>query len=180
MIPFEEGMTVLDALMYARDEYDSSLTFRQAVCGSDAFLINGTQRLGCKTQIDDLEEPIRVEPLAHQEIIKDLVVDMTDFYEKRYTVEPYLQPDDLLDDELEEQRQSRENREKIEMATQYLWCSACISSCNIVQGNEHSIGPAPIVKGYRFYMDEREGNEGSVTSVIPSRGSVAWSASFVA
>lgn len=84
---------------------------------------------------------------------------MTDFYEKMHSVEPYLQPDNLPDDELEEQRQSRENREKIKMATRCIWCSACMSSCNIVQGDEHYIGPAPIVKGYRFYMDEREGEE---------------------
>jgi len=60
-------MTVLDALIYARDEYDSSLTFRhscrQAVCGSDAFFVNGQQRLGCQTQISDLQRPVRVEPL---------------------------------------------------------------------------------------------------------------------
>jgi len=58
-VPFEKGMTVLDALMYARDTYDSSLTFRhscrQAICGSDALFINGRQRLGCKTQLSDLE-----------------------------------------------------------------------------------------------------------------------------
>ncbi|PSQ45466.1 succinate dehydrogenase, partial [Halobacteriales archaeon SW_12_67_38] len=83
-IPFEGGMTVLDALMYARDHYDPSLTFRhscrQAVCGSDALFINGSQRLGCQTQVGDLDAPVRVEPLPHQEVEKDLVVDMEHFY----------------------------------------------------------------------------------------------------
>ena len=79
-VPFFKGMTVLDALIYARDHYDSSLTFRhscrQAVCGSDALFVNGQQRLGCKTQMAELEGPVRIEPLPHQDVVKDLVVDM--------------------------------------------------------------------------------------------------------
>jgi len=162
-VPFHRGMTVLDALIYARDQYDSSLTFRhscrQAVCGSDALFIDGQQRLGCQTQIDDIDEPIRIEPLPHQPVIKDLVTDMEDFYEQMHAVEPYFQPDELPDGELEEQRQSPENRETIKKATRCIWCGACMSSCNIVQGDQYYLGPAPIVKGYRFYMDEREGDD---------------------
>jgi len=162
-IPYERGLTVLDALIYARDEYDSSLTFRhscrQAVCGSDAFFVNGSQRLGCQTQIVDLDWPVRVEPLPHQPVVKDLVTEMEHFYDQMHAVEPYFQPDDLPDGELEEQRQSRQNREKIKKSTRCIWCGACMSSCNIVQGDEYYLGPAPIVKGYRFYMDEREGEQ---------------------
>ncbi|MFT4932836.1 MAG: succinate dehydrogenase / fumarate reductase iron-sulfur subunit, partial [Natronomonas sp.] len=120
-VPFEKGMTVLDALIYARDHFDPSLTFRhscrQAVCGSDAMFVNGTQHLCCKTQLADMEEPVRIEPLPHQEVVKDLVVDMEHFYDQMEAVEPYFQPDELPDDELEEQRQSRENREKIKLST---------------------------------------------------------------
>jgi succinate dehydrogenase / fumarate reductase iron-sulfur subunit len=162
-VPYQRGLTVLDALIYARDEYDSSLTFRhscrQAVCGSDAFFINGSQRLGCQTQIADLDWPVRVEPLPHQPVVKDLVTEMEHFYDQMHAVEPYFQPDDLPDGDLEEQRQSCENREKIKKSTRCIWCSACMSSCNIVQGDEYYLGPAPIVKGYRFYMDEREGEQ---------------------
>jgi len=160
-VPFEKGMTVLDALIYARDEYDSSLTFRhscrQAICGSDAMLVNGTQRLCCKTQLADLAEPVRVEPLPHQEVLKDLVVDMGHFYDQMEAVEPYFDADDLPDGELEEQRQTRENREKIKMSTRCIWCGACMSSCNIAAGNDEYLGPAAINKAYRFAMDEREG-----------------------
>jgi len=162
-VPYSRGMTVLDALIRARDHYDSSLTFRhscrQAVCGSDAFFINGNQKLGCQTQIADLDRPVRVEPLPHAEVIKDLVVDMGHFYEQMHAVEPYFQPDDLPDGELEEQRQSPENREKIKMASRCISCGACMSSCNISQGDQQYLGPAAIVKGYRFYMDEREGEK---------------------
>ncbi|QLK25438.1 succinate dehydrogenase/fumarate reductase iron-sulfur subunit [Natrinema zhouii] len=160
-VPFEKGMTVLDAVMYARDEYDSSLTFRhscrQAVCGSDAFFVNGRQRLGCKTQISDLDQPVRIEPLPHQEVVKDLVVDMDHFYDQMHTVEPYFQDGDTpAVDDLEEQRQSPENREKIKMSSRCIWCGACMSSCNIAAGDNEYLGPAAINKAYKFAMDDRE------------------------
>lgn len=162
-VPYEQGMTVLDALIYARDNYDPSLTFRHscrmAVCGSDGFFINGRQRLGCQTQIAGLDEPVRVEPLPHQEVIKDLVVDMEHFFERNNAVEPYFQANESPDDELEEQRQSPENREKIKMASRCIQCGCCTSSCNPAQTDDQYIGPAAIVKGYRFYMDEREGED---------------------
>jgi succinate dehydrogenase / fumarate reductase, iron-sulfur subunit len=162
-VPMEKGTSVLDALMFARDHYDSSLTFRhscrQAICGSDAFFINGRQKLGCKTQLSDLETPIRIEPLPHQEVVKDLVVEMEHFYEQMHSVEPYFQTNDLPPGELEEQRQSRENREKVKMSTRCIWCAACMSSCNIAAGDEMYLGPAAINKAYRFAMDEREGEE---------------------
>ena len=160
-VPFTKGMTVLDALMYSRDTYDSSLTFRhscrQAVCGSDAMFVNGGQKLACKTQISDLEEPIRVEPLPHADVRKDLVVDLEHFYDQMESVEPYFQTNEYPDGELEEQRQTRENREKIKMSTRCIWCSACMSSCNIAAGDNEYLGPAAINKAYRFAMDEREG-----------------------
>ncbi|ELZ55620.1 MULTISPECIES: succinate dehydrogenase/fumarate reductase iron-sulfur subunit [Halorubrum] len=162
-VPFTKGMTVLDALMYARDTYDSSLTFRhscrQAVCGSDAMFVNGGQKLACKTQISELEEPVRVEPLPHAEVTKDLVVDMEHFYDQMEAVEPYFQTNEFPDGELEEQRQDRENREKIKMSTRCIWCGACMSSCNIAAGDNEYLGPAAINKAYRFAMDEREGEE---------------------
>jgi len=163
-VPFHKGMTVLDALIYARDHYDSSLTFRhscrQAVCGSDALFINGRQRLACKTQISDLDSgTVRIEPLPHQDVVKDLVVDMEHFYDQMKAVEPYFDADELPEDELEEQRQSRENREKVKMSTRCIWCGACMSSCNIAAGDNEYLGPAAINKAYRFAMDEREGEQ---------------------
>jgi len=162
-VPFHRGMTTLDALIYARDKYDSSLTFRhscrQAVCGSDALFINSQQRLACKTQVGELEHPIRIEPLPHQDVVKDLVVDMQHFYEQMHAVEPYFDPDELPDGELEEQRQTPENREKVKLSTRCIWCGACMSSCNIAAGDNEYLGPAAINKAYRFAMDEREGSD---------------------
>ncbi|ESP88227.1 succinate dehydrogenase/fumarate reductase iron-sulfur subunit [Candidatus Halobonum tyrrellensis] len=162
-VPYESGMTVLDALIYARDTFDSSLTFRhscrQAICGSDALFVNGSQRLGCKTQLSDLDQPVRIEPLPHSEVEKDLVVDMEHFYDQMESVEPYFQTNDLPEGELEEQRQTPENREKVKMSTRCIWCGACMSSCNIAAGDNEYLGPAAINKAYRFAMDEREGED---------------------
>lgn len=162
-VPDETGMSVLDALIYARDQYDPSLTFRHScrmgVCGSDGLFINGRQRLGCQTQVADLEDPIRVEPLPHEPVIKDLVVDMSHFYERMVSVEPYFQPDDPPEDELTERRQSPENREMIKKASRCIQCGCCTSSCNPAQFDDRYIGPAAIVNGYRFYFDEREGDD---------------------
>ena len=162
-VPFTKGMTVLDALMLARDTYDSSLTFRhscrQAVCGSDAMFVNGKQRLCCKTQLSELNEPVRIEPLPHADVVKDLVVDMEHFYDQMEAVEPYFQTNDYPDGDLEEQRQTPENREKVKMSTRCIWCGACMSSCNIAAGDNEYLGPAAINKAYRFTMDEREGED---------------------
>jgi len=159
-VPFTKGMTVLDALIYARDHFDSSLTFRhscrQAICGSDALFVNGEQRLGCQTQMADLEWPVRVEPLPHADVVKDLVVDMEHFYDQMESVEPYFQTNDLPGPDAE-QRQTRENREKVKMSTRCIWCAACMSSCNIAANDDEYLGPAAINKAYRFAMDEREG-----------------------
>ena len=162
-VPTKDGLSVLDALIYARDHFDSTLTFRhscrQAVCGSDAFFVNGRQRLGCQTQVGDLDEPIRIEPLPHQDVVKDLVVDMEHFYDQMRAVDPFFDPDEEPPGELEEYRQSRENREKVKMSTRCIWCGACMSSCNIAAGDNQYLGPAAINKAYRYAMDEREGEE---------------------
>jgi len=162
-VPAKDGLSVLDALIWARDHYDSTLTFRhscrQAVCGSDAFFINGRQRLGCQTQVGDLEEPIRIEPLPHSSVEKDLVVDMEHFYDQMDAVEPYFQSSEDPPGELEERKQSPENREKVKLSTRCIWCSACMSSCNIAAGDNQYLGPAAINMAYRFAMDERESDD---------------------
>jgi succinate dehydrogenase / fumarate reductase iron-sulfur subunit len=162
-VPLREGMTVLDALIEVRDEHDPSLTFRhscrQGVCGSDALFINGRQRLGCKTQIADLTQPITIEPLPHQPVVKDLVVEMESFYDRMDAVEPYFDPDDPPPGDLEERRQSRDNRERIKKSTRCIWCGACTSSCTIASDEDVYLGPAAMNKGYRFWADEREGED---------------------
>lgn len=165
--PVEEGTAVLDTLLHIRDHVDSSLGFRhscrQAVCGSDAMFINGHQRLACQTQVADLSEPIRIEPLPGQDVKKDLIVDMSDFYEAMDAVEPDDQdleaPGDASYEELEQRHQSPENREKIKLSTRCIWCGACMSACSVAKSPDQYVGPAAINKAYRFIADEREPDE---------------------
>ncbi len=104
-----------------------------------------------------MEQPVRIEPLPHQEVVKDLVVDMDHFYDQMHTVEPYFQDEDTpATEDLEEQRQTPENREKIKMSSRCIWCGACMSSCNIAAGDNEYLGPAAINKAYKFAMDDRE------------------------
>jgi len=84
---------------------------------------------------------------------------MEHFYDQMEAVEPYFQTNELPDGELEEQRQTRANREKVKMSTRCIWCGACMSSCNIAAGDNQYLGPAAINKAYRFAMDEREGED---------------------
>ncbi|AKH98056.1 succinate dehydrogenase/fumarate reductase iron-sulfur subunit [Halanaeroarchaeum sulfurireducens] len=159
-VPRFEGMTVLDALMDARDRYDPSLTFRhscrQSVCGSCAMFVNGSQELACRTQVSDLNPPLQIEPLPHRPVVKDLVVDMEHFYDQMRSVEPFFDPDELPGPD-QQQLQSPENREKVKMSTRCVWCGACMSSCNIAAGDNQYLGPAALNKAYRFYFDKREG-----------------------
>ncbi|MFB6282883.1 MAG: succinate dehydrogenase/fumarate reductase iron-sulfur subunit [Halobacteria archaeon] len=162
-IDWEDGMTVLDGLMEIRDRIDSSLTVRHscrmARCGSDALYINGTQRLGCNTQIQDLEtRPVKVEPLPHFDVVRDLVVDMDGFYDRMDEVEPWFQPDHEPE-EGREYLQDPENRENIDTVLDCIWCGACTSSCTPAGVDDDFPGPAAMAKAYRFYKDEREGSE---------------------
>jgi len=166
-VPFFKGMTVLDALIYARDTYDSSLTFRhscrQAVCGSDAV----HQRSPAAGLSDPGRRPGRRDhsrrTAPHQDVVKDLVVDMEHFYDQMDAVEPYFDADELPDDEMEQQRQSPENHEKVKLSTRCIWCGACMSSCNIAADDNQYLGPAAINMAYRFAMDEREGGSARKT-----------------
>ncbi|MDY6779638.1 MAG: succinate dehydrogenase/fumarate reductase iron-sulfur subunit [Halobacteria archaeon] len=159
----EEGMTVLDALIEIRDTIDPSLTVRHscrmARCGSDAVYINGKQRLACNTQVADLDErPVRVEPLPHFDVVRDLVVEMDGFYDRMESVEPWFQPDGEPETG-EEYLQSPENRQNIDTVLDCIWCGACTSSCTPAGTDSKFEGPAAMAKAYRFYKDEREGEE---------------------
>jgi len=158
----EEGMTVLDALIKVRDEKDPSLTIRHscrmARCGSDAVFINGKQRLACNTQVAELRQPIKVEPLPRFDVVRDLVVDMDGFYDRMESVEPWFQPDHEPETG-EEYLQSSENRQNIDTVLDCIWCGACTSSCSPAGTDSEFNGPAALAKAYRFYKDEREGQQ---------------------
>jgi succinate dehydrogenase / fumarate reductase, iron-sulfur subunit len=151
--------TVLDALFQILETQDHSLAFRyscrSAVCGSCAMFINGRYRLACSTLISDIGRNIVVQPLPHMPIIKDLVVDLTTFFEKYRVVKPYVVP--INPPPQKEWIQSPKQRDRINSATDCILCAACYSSCPSVWTGKKYLGPAAILWAYRFASDSRDG-----------------------
>ena len=150
---------VLDLLHKVKYEQDGTLTFRRScahgVCGSDAMLINGRNRLACKIRVDQLGgRKITVAPLPGLPVIKDLVVDMDGFFDKFKSVQPFLQASDPAPER--ERRQSQADRERFDDTTKCILCAACTSSCPSFWAQPSYVGPAAIVNAHRFIFDSRD------------------------
>lgn len=150
---------VLDALMKIKGEQDGTLTFRRScghgVCGSDAMMINGSNRLACKTLIKDLGSgDVTVEAIKGLPLEKDLVVDMEPFFEAYRAVKPYLITDG--EEPNRERLQSVEERQAFDDTTKCILCAACTTSCPVFWTDEQYFGPAAIVAAHRFIFDSRD------------------------
>jgi succinate dehydrogenase / fumarate reductase iron-sulfur subunit len=149
---------VLDALNQVKWKHDGTLTYRRScahgVCGSDAMRINGRNRLACKILMKELGKKITIEPLIGFTVIKDLVIDMDQFFASYKSVKPYLIADDAPS--AGERRQSPEQRERYDDTTKCILCAACTTACPITWTNERFVGPAAIVNAHRFIFDSRD------------------------
>ncbi|MBM3940248.1 MAG: succinate dehydrogenase iron-sulfur subunit [SAR202 cluster bacterium] len=157
-----EHYTVLDALIQVREQDDPSLAVRcscrAAICGSCAMRINDQARLGCKTRVTVMApkgEPIRVEPMGNQHVVKDLVVDLDLFWGKVRAVQPYLQPKGPEPEE--EYIASNESMLNLLTPMGCIMCGACVSDCTALEVDKNFIGPAALAKSYRFVADPRDG-----------------------
>ena len=150
---------VLDLLHQVKWYIDGTLTFRRScahgVCGSDAMMINGRNRLACEYLVKDAGTMISVEPIRGIPVIKDLLVDMDPFWAKYKAVMPFLVNDDLPADG-RERRQSPEDRERYDDTTKCILCAACTTACPSFWSNEQFVGPAAIVNAHRFVFDTRD------------------------
>jgi succinate dehydrogenase / fumarate reductase, iron-sulfur subunit len=166
---------VLDALNEIKWKQDGTLTFRRScahgVCGSDAMRINGRNRLACKELIRDYGDKITIEPMLGYRVIKDLVVDMEDFFESYRTLQPYL-----VNDENpgigRERLQSPEEREVFDDTTKCIMCGACTTACPITWTNKDFLGPAAIVNAHRFIYDSRDKGANERLEVLNSKSGV--------
>src|SRR5690554_752384 len=162
---------LLDALNAIKWYQDGTLTFRKScahgICGSDAMLINGVNRLACKVLIKDLGDRITVEPLRGFRVIKDLVVDMEPFFAAYRSVKPYLINDEPAP--RTERRQSPEERERFDDTTKCILCAACTTSCPSFWANEDYIGPAAIVNAHRFLFDSRDRGAAERVDILNSK-----------
>jgi len=150
---------ILDLLHRVKWEIDGTLTFRRScghgVCGSDAMLINGRNRLACKASVDQLGRRISVSPLPALPVIKDLVVDMDGFFGIHRRIRPYFINDTPAP--ARERLQSPEERARIDDTTKCILCAACTSSCPSYWAAQPSyVGPAAIVNAHRFIFDSRD------------------------
>jgi succinate dehydrogenase / fumarate reductase iron-sulfur subunit len=149
---------VLDLLHTVKWEQDGSLTFRRScahgVCGSDAMLINGRNRLACKIRVDQLGRKISVAPLPGLPVVKDLVVDMEDFFDKYKSVMPYLVNDGAIP--ARERLQTPEQRARYDDTTKCILCAACTTACPSFWAKPSFVGPASIVNAHRFIFDSRD------------------------
>ncbi len=155
-VPVRPGMTVLDGLIHIQRELDPTLSVRYScrfkICGSCAVLVDGVQMLACETQVSSLGRRVRVEPLPHFEVIKDLVVDIEPFLEQIEAAMPFIHPDP----DVEEPRVDPEEFQKYRSPSSCIWCGACSSACPITATEPYYMGPAPLAQIYRFVVDSRE------------------------
>ena len=165
---------LLDALHEAKWKQDGTLTFRRScahgVCGSDAMLVNGVNKLACKVLMKDLGTRITVEPMRGFPVVKDLVVDMDAFFDKYRQVQPYLIAKNPPPGK--ERIQSPEERERYDDTTKCILCGACTTSCPSFWSNPDYVGPAAIVQAHRFLFDSRDEGSQERLAVLGSRDGV--------
>jgi succinate dehydrogenase / fumarate reductase, iron-sulfur subunit len=151
-------MMLLDAMILLKQQ-DETLSFRRScregVCGSDGMNINGTNGLACITSLSSLKSPITLRPLPGLPVIRDLIVDMTQFYKQYEKVKPYLINED--NEPAKERLQSPEERAKLDGLYECILCACCSTSCPSWWWNpDKFIGPAGLLWALRFIIDSRD------------------------
>ena len=154
------GPMVLDALIKIKNEIDPTLTFRRScregICGSCAMNIDGTNTLACTKGVDECKGDVKVYPLPHMSVVKDLVPDMTHFYAQYASVEPWLKTKTPVS-AASERLQSKEDREKLDGLYECILCACCSTSCPSYWWNSDKyLGPAILLQSYRWLADSRD------------------------
>lgn len=150
---------LLDVILRIKDELDDSLAIRKScregVCGSDAMNINGRNGLACVTPMNSLKDTVVLRPLPTFPVIRDLVVDMTQFYKQYWSIKPYLINNDPPPDR--ERLQSPDERELLNGLYECILCACCTSQCPSFWWNpDKFVGPAGLLNAYRFIIDSRD------------------------
>lgn len=154
------GPMVLDALIQIKGSTDSTLTFRRScregICGSCAMNINGVNRLACTTSIDELGGEVRIYPLPHMAVVKDLVPDLSTFYAQYASVQPWLQTQTPAPPD-RERLQTKEEQERIDRPSGCILCACCSTACPSYWWNsDRFLGPAALLAAYRWIVDSRD------------------------
>jgi succinate dehydrogenase / fumarate reductase iron-sulfur subunit len=154
------GPMVLDAIIKIKNDIDPTLTFRRScregICGSCAMNIDGTNTLACTRAIEDIEGDVKIYPLPHMPVVKDLVPDMTRFYAQYASIKPWLRSQTPAPPD-RERLQSKEDRTKLDGLYECILCACCSTSCPSYWWNgERYLGPAILLQAYRWIADTRD------------------------
>ena len=158
------GPMVLDALIKIKSDNDPSLTFRRScregICGSCSMNIDGTNTLACIKPIGECKGDVKVYPLPHMSVVKDLVADMTNFYAQYTSIKPWMQSETPPPPD-RERPQSIDERARIDGLYECILCACCSTSCPSYWWNsERYLGPAILLQAYRWLVDSRDENAG--------------------
>lgn len=155
------GPMVLDGLIWIKSKIDATLTFRRScregICGSCAMNIDGTNTLACTMGMDECAggKTVKVYPLPHMPVVKDLVPDLTRFYAQHASIEPWLKTETIPPGT--EWKQSRDDREKLDGLYECILCACCSTSCPSYWWNgDRYLGPAALLQAYRWLIDSRD------------------------
>jgi succinate dehydrogenase / fumarate reductase, iron-sulfur subunit len=172
--PDETAATMLDVLLRIQREQDASIAFRfacrVAMCGSCGMVINGRERLACKTNVADIPpgEDITLRPMNHFPVIKDLVVDMDPFFSKMRQSLSFFEPKEQLTEPARIAPDAPE-RDEIRIATDCIACGCCVSSCTMADHHPDFAGPAALARAYSLIADSRDGSSAErLAAVLPS------------
>lgn len=152
---------ILDALIKIKDEVDTTLAFRRScregICGSCAMCISGENGLACLLYIEPGPKPIEIQPLPHSYILKDLIPDMTNFYNQYKSIEPWLKRKTPKPEGTAEFYQSKDDRALLDGMYECILCACCQTSCPSYWWNpEYYLGPAVLQQAYRWVADSRD------------------------
>ncbi|MCK4841488.1 MAG: succinate dehydrogenase iron-sulfur subunit [Methylococcales bacterium] len=158
------GPMVLDAILKIKNEIDTTLTFRRScregVCGSCAMNVNGKNTLVCTKAIEDYKGTIKIFPLPHLDVIKDLVADMTNFYAQYASIKPWIETQTPAPAD-RERLQSKEERAKLDGLYECVLCACCSTSCPSYWWNSDKyLGPAVLLQASRWLEDSRDESTG--------------------
>lgn len=156
------GPMMLDVLLKIKDEQDATLSLRRScregICGSCAMNMDGTNGLACLTKVDrDASKVTRVAPLPHMFVVKDLVVDMANFYAQYKSIKPYIQRTTGKPADGKEYHQTKEDRAKLDGLYECILCACCSTSCpSYWWASDKYLGPAILLQSYRWIIDSRD------------------------
>ncbi|MEM7178730.1 MAG: succinate dehydrogenase iron-sulfur subunit [Pseudomonadota bacterium] len=153
------GPMVLDLILKIKNEIDPTLSFRRScregICGSCSMNIDGTNTLACLKAIDEIDGDIKIYPLPHMPVVKDLIPDLTHFYAQHASIKPWLETESPAPQK--EWRQSVDDRAKLDGLYECVLCACCSTSCPSYWWNgDRYLGPAALLHAYRWLIDSRD------------------------